>query len=78
MDLEVGQTASRELTVTAETVRKYAEVTGDYNPLHFDEEFAQKTRFGGLIASDKIRIVDGGARSLKKTPLMPEPAIRCQ
>ncbi len=27
----------------------FAEMTGDYNPLHFDEEFAAKTKFGTLV-----------------------------
>ena len=38
------------MTVTAEHVRKYAEITGDYNPLHFDETFAANTKFGKLVA----------------------------
>src|ERR1041384_6558426 len=46
----VGQAASRSLTVTAEHVRTYAELTGDRNPLHFDEAFAAGTRFGRLVA----------------------------
>ena len=46
----VGQKASRTLTVTAEHVRIYAELTGDRNPLHFDEGFAAGTRFGRLVA----------------------------
>ena len=54
MELSVGQTALRELTVTKETVARYAEVTGDYNPLHFDEAFAQRTRFGRPIAQGGI------------------------
>jgi len=45
----VGQEASRSLTVTAEHVAKFAEISGDYNPLHFDESFAAATRFGGLV-----------------------------
>ena len=49
MDLTVGQKASRSLTLTAEHVEKYAEITGDYNPLHFDEAFAEGTKFGGLV-----------------------------
>jgi acyl dehydratase len=53
-DLEVGQSATRSLAVTAEAVRTYAELTGDYNPLHFDEAFARGTRFGGLIAQGGI------------------------
>jgi len=36
-------------SVTAEHVAMYAEITGDRNPLHFDEEFASKSRFGKLI-----------------------------
>ena len=50
MDLEVGQRATRELAVDAAAVRAYAELTGDYNPLHFDGAFARGTRFGRLIA----------------------------
>jgi len=45
----VGQKASRSITFTEEHVKKYAEVSGDYNPLHFDREFAAKTRFGRLV-----------------------------
>lgn len=51
---EVGAKASRALTVTAEMVRAYAEITGDYNPLHFDAEFAAATRFGRLMAQGGI------------------------
>jgi acyl dehydratase len=46
----VGQKASRTMTVTADHVRDYAEITGDYNPLHFDEAFASRTKFGRLVA----------------------------
>ena len=45
----MGQSASRSLTLTAESVRSFAELTGDRNPLHFDEEFARGTRFGRLV-----------------------------
>ena len=50
MPPEPGATASRRLTITPEMVRAYADLTGDRNPLHFDEAFAAKTRFGRLIA----------------------------
>jgi acyl dehydratase len=49
MDLIVGQRASRSITLTADHVRAYAEITGDYNPLHFDEQFTAKTKFGKLV-----------------------------
>ena len=54
MELEVGQRATSELAADEEMVRKYAEITGDYNPLHFDAEFAAKTRFGRLMAQGGI------------------------
>ncbi len=49
MDLETGQKASRSMTLTTDHVATFAELTGDYNPLHFDEAFAAGTRFGRLV-----------------------------
>ena len=49
MPPEVGDTASRSITVTAEHVERYAAITGDRNPLHFDEAFAAGTKFGRLV-----------------------------
>jgi 3-hydroxybutyryl-CoA dehydratase len=36
--------------VTQEGIQRYAEASGDYNPLHVDEEYARTTPFGGTIA----------------------------
>lgn len=36
--------------VTQESIRRYAEASGDYNPIHVDEEYARATPFGGIIA----------------------------
>ncbi|HEY6211183.1 MAG TPA: MaoC family dehydratase [Vicinamibacterales bacterium] len=47
--LVVGQRATRSLTLTSDHVKRFAELSGDYNPLHFDEGFASKTRFGRLV-----------------------------
>ncbi|HUP52450.1 MAG TPA: MaoC family dehydratase [Longimicrobiales bacterium] len=47
--LEPGRKATRSLTLTSEHVRTYAELSGDHNPLHFDEAFAAQTRFGRLV-----------------------------
>jgi acyl dehydratase len=49
MELSVGQKASRSLTLTEDHVRKFAEISGDHNPLHFDESFAAGTRFKKLV-----------------------------
>jgi acyl dehydratase len=53
-EIEPGATAQRSLTITPETVRAYAELTGDFNPLHFDAEFTSRTRFGRLMAQGGI------------------------
>ena len=49
MEIEIGQIASKTLTLTEDHVKKYAEITGDYNPLHFDKDFVGKTKFGKLV-----------------------------
>lgn len=49
MKLFLGQKATRSLTLTKEHVEKFAELTGDYNPLHFDESFAAQTKFKRLV-----------------------------
>jgi acyl dehydratase len=54
MKVEVGQKARRTKTVTARDVELYAEITEDRNPLHFDPDFAARTRFGRLVAQGGI------------------------
>ena len=49
MSITVGQRASRSLTLTAEHVNQFAEISGDRNPLHFDAAFAERTKFGRLV-----------------------------
>jgi acyl dehydratase len=49
MKLSVGQKATRSLTLTANHVKMFAELSGDYNPLHFDKEFVSKTKFKKLV-----------------------------
>lgn len=45
-----GDTASVTRTIGAADVEAYAEITGDTNPVHLDEEYARTTRFGRRIA----------------------------
>ena len=49
MDLVVGQRASRNKELTLDDVKTFAELTGDYNPLHFDESFVARTKFKQLV-----------------------------
>ena len=49
MKVLVGQKASRSITLTEDHVKTFAELSGDYNPLHFDASFAAKTKFKRLV-----------------------------
>jgi len=49
-DLKVGMSASFEKVLGDAEVRQYAELTGDNNPVHLDEEFAKGTMFKTRIA----------------------------
>jgi 3-hydroxybutyryl-CoA dehydratase len=49
-ELTVGQTAEYQRVVSDEAVRAFAQITGDFNPVHIDDEAASRTRFGGRIA----------------------------
>jgi 3-hydroxybutyryl-CoA dehydratase len=49
-DLTVGQFAERTKLMTESLVNAYAELTGDFSPVHVDEAAAKRTRFGTRIA----------------------------
>ena len=48
-ELRVGEMFSRSTTVTEALLVMSAGLLGDFNPLHVDEVFAGKSRFGGRI-----------------------------
>jgi 3-hydroxybutyryl-CoA dehydratase len=50
MKFKIGDSASISKTITDRDIQAFADVTGDHNPIHLDEEFAGKTRFGRRIA----------------------------
>ena len=50
MQITIGDKFTTERLVTDDLIRKFAEVSGDYNPIHLDEEVAKNTRFGKRIA----------------------------
>ncbi len=49
-DINVGDSAAISTTVTDGDIQKFAEVTGDVNPIHLDEEFARESLFKERIA----------------------------
>jgi len=50
MDVKVGDTFAKSRLVTDKLIRAFAELSGDHNPIHLDEEYAASTRFGKRIA----------------------------
>ncbi len=54
MNLQIGDNFSTSKQITDAVVRAFAELSGDFNPIHLDEEFARKTQFGKRIAHGMI------------------------
>jgi acyl dehydratase len=52
--MDIGQTARRTRTVSRNDIELFTEISGDRNPLHYDEEAASRSRFGGIIVQGGI------------------------
>jgi acyl dehydratase len=50
----VSQKARRSRAVTARDIELFTEISGDRNPLHYDEEAARATRFGGIVVQGGV------------------------
>ena len=51
---KVGQTAQRSREISARDIELFTEISGDRNPLHYDDEAAQTTRFGGIVVQGGV------------------------
>src|ERR1043166_78052 len=49
MKIKIGDSASVTRTITAADIRTFGDLSGDHNPLHFDNDHARRTRFGKPI-----------------------------
>ena len=54
MTVEVGQIARRTRLVTERDIELFTEMTGDRNPLHYDEKAASASRFEGIIVQGGV------------------------
>lgn len=77
--------------ISQEKINRYAEASGDFNPIHVDEDFAKKTLFGGTVAHGMLTLayisqmmtaafgqswLSGGKLSVRfKTPARPGDVI---
>ena len=50
----VGDTARRTRVVAARDIELFTELSGDRNPLHYDERASARTRFGGIIVQGGV------------------------
>ena len=51
---EVGQKAQRSREVTSRDIELFTEMSGDRNPIHYDEKAAAATRFGGIVVQGGV------------------------
>jgi len=54
--MRVGQTHEHKFLVTEEVIELFARATGDFNPLHLDEEYARKTIFKARVAHGMLSV----------------------
>ncbi len=52
--MKAGDTATRRKQVTARDIELFTELTGDRNPLHYDEQAAARSRFGRLVVQGGV------------------------
>jgi acyl dehydratase len=52
--IAVGQTARRSRVVEPRDIELFTELTGDRNPLHYDADAAERSRFGGIIVQGGV------------------------
>jgi len=54
--LKIGDSAQISKTITEKDINDFARVTGDFNPLHLDQAYAEKTIFKGRIAHGLLSV----------------------
>ena len=52
--MHIGEIYSEKLIIKSELIQKFADFSGDYNPIHFEDEAAIKRGFKGRIAHGMV------------------------
>ena len=50
----IGDSASRSRTITARDIELFTEISGDKNPLHYDEAAAKRSKFGAIVVQGGV------------------------
>jgi 3-hydroxybutyryl-CoA dehydratase len=48
-EIEIGQKRKFSIKITESLINEFAKISGDYNPLHVDEQYAKSTKFGKKV-----------------------------
>ncbi len=67
-EIKIGQKAEYIRVITEEDIEKFADVSGDHNPVHLDEEYAKQTIFKGRIAHGMLSASFISTTLAKKLP----------
>jgi acyl dehydratase len=51
---QIGTVAHRTRSVSRRDIELFTQVTGDRNPVHYDEDLARRSRFGGLVVQGGV------------------------
>jgi acyl dehydratase len=51
---QIGASARRSRTVTRRDIELFTEISGDRNPIHYDDELAGRSRFGGIVVQGGV------------------------
>ncbi len=51
---QMGAVARRTRTISARDIELFTEISGDRNPIHYDEELARSSRFGGIVVQGGV------------------------
>ena len=64
----VGERAEMSRTVSAEDIVRFTEISGDRNPLHYDADYARRTKFGEIIVQGGVTTAILNAVAAEKLP----------
>jgi 3-hydroxybutyryl-CoA dehydratase len=55
-ELKIGESAQISKTITESAIELFAKATGDFNPIHLDQSYAEKTKVKGRIAHGLLSV----------------------
>ena len=78
LGVEIGLKRSQVRTISAADIDTFADLSGDHNPVHMDEEYGKKTIFGGRIAHGVISLglLSAAMAQLPGLPIFMSQSVR--